>query len=193
MTETVRHTAAVVRGALSRRDGAAAAVIAGTAYLLAYLFALGDLVPRAGVGTGLVVARDPVAAALRRVGPFSFEAVALVDLWHVRLLFSPGNVIVGSVLAALVGANLALSYLALTRPSACGQRASAGLVASVPALLSGTACCGPVLLLALGVQASGLLLTVFAWLVPVGAAALAATLVLVARRVDPVAWERPAR
>ena len=191
MPDAVRHAATVLSRALRRRDGAFVAVAAGLVYLSAYLFALGDLVLRRGVGTGLVVARDPVSAAFRRVGPAAFEAVALVDLYHVRYLFSPGNVLVGGALAALVGANLALTYLALAQPKACGPSASAGLAAAVPALLSGTACCGPVVLLLFGVQASGLLLTAFAWLVPVGGVLLVATLVLVARRVDPAAWDRP--
>ncbi|NHN47690.1 hypothetical protein G9464_08780 [Halostella sp. JP-L12] len=192
MTDPVRHTASVLRRGLRRRDGALVAAASGTGYLAAYLFALGDLVVRRGVGTGLVVARDPLAAAVRRVGPAAFEAVALVDLYHVRLLFSPGNVLVGGALAALVGANLALTYLALTQPEACGPSATAGIAAAVPALLSGTACCGPVVLLLFGVQASGLLLTAFAWLVPVGVVFLLGTLVLVARRVDPAVWDRPA-
>lgn len=192
MPDAVRHTTTVLRRALGRRDGAFVALASGLVYLVAYLFALGDLVVRRGVGTGIVVARDPLSTAFRRVGPAAFEAVALVDLYHVRLLFSPGNVVVGGALAALVGANLALTYLALAQPKACGPGATAGLAAAVPALLSGTVCCGPVILLLFGVQASGLLLTAFAWLVPVGGALLVATLVLAARRVDPAVWDRPA-
>ena len=191
MRNVVRHTAAVVRLTLGRPDGAAVAATTGVAYLLAYLYALGDLIVRPGVGTGVVVARDPLATALRRVGPATFEAVALVDFHHVRLLFSPGNALVGGTLAALVGANLALTYLAVRQPRACGLGPTAGLAAAVPALLSGTACCGPVVLLLLGVQASGLLLTAFAWLVPVGGGLLVGTLVLAAGRIDPDAADRP--
>ncbi|WP_121821893.1 hypothetical protein [Halostella salina] len=187
MTDALRHTAAVVRLALGRRDGAAVAATTGLAYLLAYLYALGDLAVRPGLGTDLVVAREPLTTAFRRVGPATFEAVALVDVHVVRLLFSPGNVLVGGALAALVGANLALTYLAVRQPRACGLSPTAGLAASLPALLSGTACCGPVILLLLGIQASGLLLTAFAWLVPVGGLLLLGTLVLAGRRVDPAA------
>jgi hypothetical protein len=51
--------------------------------------------------------------------------------------------------------------------------------------LSGAACCGPVVLLAVGVQASGLLLSVFGVLVPLAAVLLLGSLLYVARSVDP--------
>ena len=93
---------------------------------------------------------------------------------------------VGLGLAALVGGNLALTYLAWTQPAACGLgESSSGVLASLPAALSGTACCGPVVLIALGIQASGALLTAFQFLLPVSALLLAGSLVLVGRQIGP--------
>ena len=102
------------------------------------------------------------------------------------LLFSPFDTLFGLGLAVLVGLNLALFYLAWTQPAACGIDSATGAFAAVPALLSGTACCGPVLLLLLGVQASGLLLTAFDVLLPLAVVTLLGSLVLVSRNVDPM-------
>ena len=86
--------------------------------------------------------------------------------------------------SGLVGLNLGPTYLAIVQPAACGIGAGTGLLASVPALLSGTVCCGPVILIAIGIQASGLLLTMFAWLLPLGVLLMGLSLVYVAGKVD---------
>jgi hypothetical protein len=99
---------------------------------------------------------------------------------------APLNTVLGLVLATLVGLNLAITYLAWRQPAACGLGASsAAAVAGLPALLSGAACCGPILLLIVGVQATGLLLTAFELLVPVATLLLVGSLLLVGRQVDP--------
>jgi hypothetical protein len=172
---------------LARRD--ARLVTAGTAvaYLLAYLWAVGHLAPGFG-GLGVTVATDPLATLLTPAsGPLSFAPVVAVDAGPLTLLVSL-NTLFGVGLAALVGLNLGLTYLAWRQPAACGvETGSAGLLAGLPALLSGTACCGPVVLLAVGVQASGALLAAFQWLLPVAVLALVGSLVLVGRQVDPAA------
>lgn len=178
---------ATLRAMMARRDARVVGLLVGVAYLLAYLFAVGDLVLRPGGGSSLFVVSDPFARALERTGPTSFERVALVEVWRARLLFSPVNALVGVSLGTLVGLNVALSYLSIRYPSDCGIGAGSGLLASVPALLSGTACCGPVVFLALGVQAGGALLTAFTWLLPLGAVALLATLAYLATRLDAAA------
>jgi hypothetical protein len=168
-----------------RRD--ASAVFAGVTagYLLAYLSALGHLAPGLG-GVGVTVAPDPLGTLLRpALGPLSFTPVARVRLGPLTYLFS-FNTVVGVGLAGLVGLNLSLSYLAWTRPTGCGiGRSSTGALAAVPALLSGSACCGPVVLLAVGTQASGALLTAFQFLLPAAVALLLASLVVVGRQIDP--------
>ena len=94
----------------------------------------------------------------------------------------------------LVGLNLALTYLAWTQPKACGiGESSSGLLAGLPALLSGTACCGPVLLLVVGIQASGVLITAFQFLLPVAALVLVGSLILVGRQITPSSVSHPPR
>jgi len=178
--ETIAATTLVVR----RRDSLAVVIFVGTGYLAAFLWAIGDFAMRPSAAPSLIVVDDPLVRMFQRTGPASFEAVALLDTGVVRLLVSPIDVTIGLAIAGLVGLNLGLTYLAVVQPAACGIGAGSGLLASMPALLSGTVCCGPVILIALGIQASGLLLTLFAWLLPLGVVLLLASLVYVAGRVD---------
>lgn len=167
----------------SRRDASVAFVGSTVAYLLVYMVATGDLSVGRAVGFDVVVASDPLSKLFARTGPASFEPLALVDLGVARVLLAPGDLLLGATLAALVGANLALTYLAVVQPAACGLDTGAGVLAAIPALLSGTACCGPVVLLAVGVTASGALVSLFAWLVPIGTLSLLASLAYVAGKI----------
>lgn len=180
LDETVAATALVLR----RYDSLAVAVLLASGYLVTFLWALGDLALRPDAAATLVVVDNPLVRMFERTGPASFEAVALLDTGVVRLLVSPLDIAMGLVIAGLVGLNVGLTYLAVVQPAACGIGAGSGLLASVPALLSGTACCGPVVLIALGIQASGLLVSLFAWLLPLGVALLLASLVYVAGKID---------
>jgi len=172
---------------LHRRDAAVVFAASTVAYLLGYLYALGHLAPGFG-GFGVSVVDSAAATFFQpALGPLSFTPVAQVRLGPVTYLFSL-NTVVGVLVAALVGLNLALTYLAWTQPASCGiGESSAGMLAGLPALLSGTACCGPVVLVAVGVQASGALLTAFQFLLPVAVLLLLVALVLVSRQVDPAA------
>lgn len=67
-------------------------------------------------------------------------------------------------------------------PSDCAS--STGLLASLPAVLSGAACCGPVVLILVGIQASGAILTTFQFLLPVAVLMLAGSLILVGRQIN---------
>ncbi|WP_284013530.1 hypothetical protein [Halobaculum litoreum] len=161
-------------------------VAATVGYVLVYLVAVGDLgrasagVVGAGGGAAVAttVAADPLARAL------GGEAVALVTLGPLEVLVAPATLGVATGLGLLVGANLGLSALAWRAPAACGVSPASGLAAGLPALLSGTACCGPLVFLVLGVQATGTALTAVAWLRPVAALLLAASLVWAAWRLD---------
>jgi len=179
----VRQTALAVRGALSRRDGRATAAVAGLGYLLLYLVGLGHL----GLGpwgVGLSVVADPLTRALQLRGPFQWEPVALVVAGPVELLVAPLNVALGSLLALLVGLNLAVSVVAYRGPTACRLGPGAGAAAGLPGILSGFACCGPTVLIVLGLQASATVLTLFQWLLPLTVLALVGTLLWVGTNVE---------
>lgn len=51
-------------------------------------------------------------------------------------------------------------------------------------MLSGAACCGPVVLILVGIQASGAILTTFQFLLPVAVLMLAGSLILVGRQIN---------
>lgn len=182
---TVSRTQVATMAVFATRDARLVFSGATAFYLGLYLYAIGHLAPGLG-GFGMTVVRDPLGAFLRpALGPLSFTPVATVRLGPITYLFSFDSVL-GLGLAALVGLNFGLTYLAWTQPATCGTgESSVGVLAGVPALLSGTACCGPVVLLALGVQLSGALLTAFQFLLPVAVVLLVGSLLVVGRQVDP--------
>lgn len=181
------RTRAAIALVIGRSDGRAVAFVTAVTYLALYLYALGHLAPGFG-GFGVTVVGDAATKFFQpELGPLSFTPVARVAVGPVTYLFSLNTVLGGGV-AVLVGLNLGLTYLGWRQPTACGLgTSSAGFLASVPAVLSGTACCGPVVLIVLGVQASGVLLTTFQFLLPVAVLLLLGSLVLVGRQVDPAA------
>lgn len=183
----VRSTLAVSGGALGRRDSAGVLVIVTILYLGAFLWAIGDLRFQS-VGFDLLVVNEPLSRTFESApGAYIHEPIALVDLWILRLLFSPLNVLLGLAISVLVGLNLALSYLAVTQPKSCGVGATTGVFASVPALLAGSACCAPVLFIVLGITASSTLLTLFTWLLPIAVGLLLVSLIYLAGKIDPTA------
>ncbi|MFA1609653.1 hypothetical protein [Halobellus rubicundus] len=178
------RTAAALGAAGRRRDAAGVFLVAGALYFLAYLYTLGDLAVGGGSGVTIRVA-DDLSRAFASLGFFRFGAVAVVNAGPVTYLFSPLNALLALCLATLVGANLSLTYLGVVQPRACGLESSAGVLAGVPALLSGAACCGPTILLAVGVQAGAAIVSGFQLLVPVAVAMLVGSLLLIGRNVDP--------
>lgn len=182
--EAAGRTRRALAGALDDRGSAAVLASSAALYVLVYLVAVGDLGRTAG---GVVAGGGPLSATVasapvRRA--LAGEAVALVTLGPVEALLSPATLATAAALGLLVGGNLALSALAWRRPAACGVSPASGLAAGLPALLSGTACCGPLLFVALGLQATSAALTAVAWLRPAAALLLVASLAWAAWRLD---------
>jgi hypothetical protein len=177
------QTAVAIRGALARRDGRATLLVTGLVYLGVYLFGLGYL--GAGQwGFDLAVVADPLARATQLRSPFQWEPIALVVAGPFEMLVSPLNLALGTLLGTLVGVNLAVSVVAYRGPSACRLGPGAGTAAGLPGLLSGFACCGPTILLVVGLQASTAVLTLFQWLIPLTLVALVGTLLWVGTKVE---------
>ena len=161
-----------------RRIAAAMAAV----YLVLFLFALQDLT-LGGSGFGLTTV-DP-ARMFERTGTVTFEPVARVTTPGATLLVAPLNLLIGGILAVLVGLNLLVTYLAFRQPRACSFPRSTGILVSLPALLAGGACCAPAIVLILGLQLSSALVTGFQALIPVSAVLLIVTLKLIVDRTDP--------
>jgi len=167
---------------LSRRDGQILFTVVTTAYLIGYLWAIGHLDIGLG-GSSVTIVEEPVSTLVRSEGGFSYRPVARIKIGQITYLASL-NTLIGGALAALVGLNLTVSYFAWRQSASCGIRqSSSGVLAGIPALFSGTACCGPVVLIAVGIQASSTLLTVFQFLLPVAVLLLLGSLVLVGRQL----------
>ena len=180
----LRVTAAALGTVIDRRDATLVLLASSLGYFLLYLVTVGDLAVGGG-GALTVTTADDLSRAFASVGFFRFDAVAIIAVAGVTFLLSPLNLLLAALLAGLVGANLALTYLGLVQPKACGLEASTGVLAGLPALLSGAACCGPTILLVVGIQASATLITGFQFLVPVAVVMLVGSLLLIGRQVDP--------
>jgi flagellar biosynthesis protein FliR len=168
--------------ALRRYRRFAIAVAAG--YLVLFLLALGDI--SAG-GHGFEVLTTEWTRMIERTGGLTFEPIARLTLPGMTILISPVNVAVGLLLAVLAALNLTVTYLAFRQPRACRFNRSTGIMASLPALLAGSACCAPTIVLILGLQLSSLFITIFQVLIPISVALLLVTLALILRRTDPEA------
>jgi len=156
------------------------ALAAGGVYLLAYLYLLGDLAFGASGGWSLLVAGEWPTRWLQARALLQFEGIAMLQAGPVTLILSPLNLLLAAVLAGLVAANVHGALELHRAPAACSASGGApgghvGLIASVPALLAGGACCAPALLLLIGIPALGALAGLFAWLIPLSLALLVAS------------------
>jgi hypothetical protein len=183
--EAVSRTGFAVRTALRRRGGLAVFSLVTVLYLGTYLWS-SNLLTFGSTDIEMVVARNPLATFFQPSNnALTFEPVALVEFGLGTYLFSL-NTVIGLGIALLVGLNLAVTYLAWKQPKACGiGSSSSGLLAGVPALLSGAACCGPIVLIIFGIQASSAIMTAFQWLIPAAVVLLVGSLLWVGRKVNP--------
>lgn len=154
----------------------------GAVYLLLFLVALQDI---SLGGSGVQFLTTDWTRMIDRTGAITFEPIAQLTLPGLTILMSPLNILIGAVLAVLAGLNLAVTWLAFRQPKACRFNRSTGILASIPALLAGSACCAPAIVLILGLQISSLFVTVFQVLIPVSIALLVLTLIMILRRTDP--------
>lgn len=181
----IQGTTRALRVVVTRRDTVAVLLTGIVAYTVLYSYSTGALAISGRAGFTLQVVADPLARAFQQTGSFSYEPIARVQALGVSYLFSPVDVALALFLAALVGVNLAVSYLGLVQPRACGLAPSSGVLAAFPALLSGAACCGPIIFVALGIQATGALLAGAQFLLPVSILLLLFSLLVVGARIDP--------
>lgn len=180
----LRRTGVAIHGVLGRSDGRAILVVVTVAYFALYAVGLQHL----GLGVWRVelsIVENPLLRATRQIAPFQYEPIALIAIGPIEYLFAPVNALVGLFLGVLVGVNLAVSYVAWRGPRACPIGAGAGVAAGLPGLLSGVVCCGPAILLVIGVQASAGLLAAFQWFLPIAVLLLVGTLLWIGSHVDP--------
>ncbi|HZD53233.1 MAG TPA: hypothetical protein VE175_09305 [Woeseiaceae bacterium] len=169
----------LLRSILAERRFLATALVSLLVYVVLYLTAMGYLIVTEGGGEsfyGFQVARHWQEMVFRLRGPFVFEPVALLRVGSLALLLSIPNLALGALLGLLVGANVAVSYYGFRRLGMRGIRGVHALIGTLPALLSGAACCVPTLILVLGLQLTAALAAVWSVLVPASAVLLVISL-----------------
>jgi hypothetical protein len=165
------------------------------AYLVVYLFAIGNLVvsPATDLARSVPipsaqVVPDWTSKALIQIAPFSYEPVVTIyPANHVTILVSPLNIAMGLALGGLVGINVALALRISAMARACRTRAFGGLLGAIPGLLTGFACCVPTVALVLGAQFAVALIALRSFFFPVALAALLGSLAWNARRARRLA------
>lgn len=165
----IRTTPGRVRAALAVRRHRRTGLIAASLTLLVYLFSIGDLaVSASGRFTGAPVFRTAPEQLLQVRAPHLFEPVlAWHPTSHLAIFLSPVNRLLGAVVAALVGCNIAVAAHAAGQAASCRRTRYARLLGALPAFLLGFACCVPTFLLVLGASTAAALLPVLIPLRPV--------------------------
>jgi hypothetical protein len=152
------------------------------AYLAIFLIVIGDLtVDSASRPFSAFAAAGWESLVLRQRAPFQFEALAVVEAPFLVWLVSPMNVAIGAALGLLTGIQVALVGVARRCSLACGLSPATGLLAGLPGLLAGSACCAPILFLLLGLQVTASVVTVMGLLIPAAFVLLALGLALTLR------------
>ncbi|WP_290650324.1 hypothetical protein [Aquisalimonas sp.] len=165
-----------------------AAIGTGLAYALFYLFSIDDVMIEPRAEWFVQAGAASVERILTMRSPFLFEAIALVEAGWLVLLLSPMNLLIALGLGALVAVNVHGAIMLYKAPQACGISQASSASSAVPALLAGSACCAPSLLLVLGIPALGAFAGLFGYLIPLSAAALIASRIWQRRRGAPAMW-----
>lgn len=154
-------------------------------YLGIYLYIVGQLVPGAHLAeSGYFGVLDNWQELIfKQRSPFLFESFGFVSLGYFAVFLSL-NLLFGVLLSTLVAANIIVSIYSFFALGLKGGRGFMALIGTIPALLSGAACCAPLLILILGIQLSATLLSAFAFLVPVAIFLLLGSLWLALKRIQ---------
>ena len=156
------------------------ALIAAIVYLLLYLFASQFLIissEPADAFFDILIVPDWKELLIRQRIPFTFESIGSITITpYVQLFLAIPNLIIGSLLSLLVGLNVMLSAYSISRLRLKGLKGLGMLFGTIPAIASGAACCVPVIILVLGIQLSIVILTIFAFFIPLAFLLLILTL-----------------
>jgi len=152
----------------AERRWRAFALAGGSVFFVLYLYAIGDLVIDGRAAWMIMVADLSPAHWTRARSLFLYEAMALVEAGWLVWLVSPVNLLITALLASLTAGNIHGILTLRAAPQQCGAGGRYGsLGGAMPALLAGSACCAPSLLLILGIPGLGVFASLFQWLVPV--------------------------
>lgn len=165
-----------LREAIAPRRLKGAGLGVGVAYALIYLYALGHIAITPGR------AADPTGSVFRVVGlenlwreraPYNYEPVAVFQPWEGFAIFlAVPNLVIAAILGTLVALNVVLFVHTYVHYRQCGLKSTYGLVASLPAFLSGFACCAPSFALIVGAISASAFVPFIEVVMPVAIVAL---------------------
>jgi len=160
VSSTIKLSLNQLTDCLSDRVTRRAGLWTGVAFLLLYLYSVGNIVIAPGVDLAFgrpipaaSVVSDWAAKMWKPIAPFVWEPiVALYPIRSVALFISVPNLLLASFLGTLVGLNIAVAVARARLVVAVKNRGGflSGLLVSLPALLTGFTCCVPTIVLALG-------------------------------------------
>ena len=147
------------------------ALMGGLAYFIIYLAAIQNLIVEAPTGEQksffeFMLLPSWRILLFRERAPFLFEPIGAFYIGNVKIFLSIPNIFLATVLGLLVALNLALSYYSLRFLQLRGVRGFTSLLSTIPAILSGMACCTPTIILLIGLQVTATIITVWSFLVP---------------------------
>ena len=164
---------------LRSRRFLAAALVALAAYVVLYLAAAQYLIAAPGEADSFLDFRllpDWHDLVFRQRAPFLFEPIGALHFGPFMLFLSIPNIVIATALGLLVAANVAVSYFSFHALGLRGVRGLHSLIGTIPALISGAACCVPTLILVIGLQLTATVATIWSWLVPASALLLVGSL-----------------
>lgn len=179
----LEETAEALKLLFKSKDYVSVFFLTSLAFLLLFMVAMQDVSINSSFEAGFQTVSDPLGTMFESRAPFQWEPVAQVKSGYLTFLLSPLNLSLGLLLAVLTGLNLVFSYIAWRQPHICSANKSTGILSSVPAILAGSACCAPVILILLGIQITTALLTFMSFLIPVAFVLLLTNLVVSADKV----------
>ena len=165
------------------------AALAGVAYALIYLVGLGDITLEDRAGWLFRTGTLSVERMLSMRSTFVFEGLAMVEAGWWIVLISPLNLILAVALGTLLALNVHGVIALWQSPASCTLSTASSATGALPALLAGSACCAPSLLLLLGIPALGMFAAFFGYLIPLSLLGLLASRIW-QRRIGAPAWHR---
>lgn len=116
---------------------------------------------------------------------FAFLYEPIGELYVLGItLFISFNLVLSSFLATLVGLNVVLTYYSFHALSLRGVSGAYTLMSTVPAIVSGAACCVPTLILVVGLQMTATLAAIFPFFVPASLLLLVLSLMWSVRKIN---------
>ena len=172
MEEMVTTKKSLLISILSQKRFCIAALIALVVYVIIYLIATQHLVYGIRMGEaqyffGVQILPNWQDLIFRQRSPFLFEPIGALYLGpNLKLFLSIPNMALALFLGMLVSANVAVSYYSFRKLALKGISGFSSLLGTIPAIVSGAACCVPTLILVIGLQLTATLAAVWSFFVP---------------------------